>query len=229
MTVDGGIHVHAIGDQFDGDPLIFQKRNDRARLTTVDRTHRIEQMRTHRCARRDRRPRLLIGRLGVANGSHHASADDLADRRERAITLRSEGDHSNGPSTRIQHAVDLGGIRVTHQGRLVSAAPLRGKPRTFEVDPVDHAGMNGVGQRRDLAQYLVGAGGNQGSDECCGAVAAVQFHRGRRVGHRSVGEIRPSAAVQMRVDEARHHRRRAEIPIRGPGRCPCADRIHNTL
>jgi hypothetical protein len=33
----------------------------------------------------------------------------------------------------------------------------------------------------------------------------------------------------MGVDKTRHHRRRAEIAIRGPGRRARSDRIHNAL
>ena len=72
--------------------------------------------------------------------------DDLPDRRNGAVAFRRDGDHADGPAARFENAVDLGGIRIPHQRRLVGAAPLRGQPRTFQVDPVDQAGANVVRQ-----------------------------------------------------------------------------------
>ena len=132
------------------------------------------------------------------------------------------------PATRIENAVDLGGVRVTHQRRLVRAAPLGGQPGTFQMDPVEQAGTNVVGQFPDLAQQFGRTGGDQGGDECGGAVPAVQRHGGGRLGGGRGGEVRPSPAVHMRVDEARHHRHRAEIAIRGPGR-GARRRPHRTM
>ena len=50
-------------------------------------------MRAHRRARRNRRPRLFVRRLGVADGRHDARIDDLPDRREGAVAFRRDGDH----------------------------------------------------------------------------------------------------------------------------------------
>ena len=53
-----------------------------------------------------------------------------------------------GPAAGVEHAVDLGGVRVAHQRRLVGAAPLGGQPRAFQMDPVDQARADVVGQFR---------------------------------------------------------------------------------
>ena len=86
------------------------------------------------------------------------------------------------------------------------------------MDAVEQAGANVVGQCADLAQQVGRTGGDQRGDQRGGAVPAVQRHGGRRLGGCRGGEVRPSPAVQMGVDEARHHRHRAEIAIRGPRR-----------
>ena len=125
-----------------------------------------------------------------------------------------------GPAARIEHAVDLGGVRVTHQRRLVRAAPLGGQPGAFEMDPGDQTGTDVVGQFRYLAQQLVGRRGDQRGDQRGGAVPAVEVDGGGGLGARRGGEVRPSPAVHMGVDEARHHRHRAEVAIRGRGGAP---------
>ena len=219
--------MHAIGDQFDCHPVIFEERDDRAGLTTIDRAHRVEQVCAHRRTGRDRRPRLLIGRVGVAHGGYRARIDDPPDRRQGAVAFRREGDHANGASARIENAVDLGGVRVTHQGRLVRAAPLGGNPGTFQMDSGDQAAANVVGQFADLAQQFGRIGGDEGGDERGGAVPAVEGHGGGCFGVERGGEVRPSSAVHMCVDEARHHRHRAEIAIRGPWRSSGADCDHH--
>ncbi len=206
--------MHTVGDQFDGHPRVFEERDDRPGLTTIDRAHRVEQVRAHRRARRDRRPRLLVGRLGVADGGHRTRVDDPTDRRKRTVAFGCEGDHANSPAACGENAVDLGGVRVTHQGRLVRAAPLGGNPWTFEMDSGDHAGTDVVGQFADLAQQLGRIGGDERGNKCGGAVPAVEGHGGGRLGVDSGGEVRASPAVHMRVDEARHHRHRAEFAIR---------------
>ena len=53
-------------------------------------------MSAHCRARRNRRPCLLVCRLGVADSRHDARIDDLFDRRESAIAFRRDGDHPNG-------------------------------------------------------------------------------------------------------------------------------------
>ena len=133
------------------------------------------------------------------------------------------------PATRLENAVDLGGVRVTHQRRLVGSAPHGGQPGTFEMDPVEQARTNVVGQLPDLTQQVGRAGGDQGGDECGGAVPAVKSHGGGGLVVGRGGEVRPSPAVQVCVDEARHHRHRAEFAIRGPGRSARADRIDHAL
>ena len=123
----------------------------------VDRAHRVEQVCADRRARIDRRPRLVIRRLGVADGGHHAGVDDLPDRRKGAVAFRRDGDHADGSAARFENTIDLGGVGIPHQGRLVGAAPLRGEPRPFQMDSVEHAGANVVGQRRDLTQQVLRA------------------------------------------------------------------------
>ena len=86
------------------------------------------------------------------------------------------------------------------------------------MDGPEQAAPHVVGQFRYLAQQFGRGGGNQGRDECGGAVPAVQFNgSGRDVG-RSGGEVRPSPAVHMGVDETGHHRHCTEVTIRGPRR-----------
>ena len=170
--------MHAVGDQFDGHPRVFEESDDRPGLAAIDRAHRVEQVRAHRRARVDRSPRLLVGRLGVPDGGHHARIEQLPDRGERAVAFRREGDHANGTSARSEDPVDLGGVRVAHQRRLVGAAPLGREPRALEVDSVDQTRSNVIGQFPYLAQQFGRVRGDQGSDECGGAVPAVQCHRG---------------------------------------------------
>ena len=171
----------------------------------------------------------------MADGRHHARVDDLPNRRKGAVAFRREGDHADGSCDRIENAVDLGGVRVAHQRRLVGAAALGGEPGPFEMDAVEQAAANVVGQLPDLAQQVGRARGDQRGDERGGAVPAVKCDGGCRFGVRRGGEVRPSPAVQMRVDEARHHRHRAES--RGPRggaerlrrprrRCRCETSIH---
>ena len=97
------------------------------------------------------------------------------------------------------------------------------------MDPVEQARTNVVGQLRDLAQQVGRAGGDQGGDECGGAVPAVESHGGGGLVVGRGGEVRSSPAMQVCVDEARHHRHRAEFAIRGPGRRARADRIDEAL
>ena len=161
MSIQGGIDVHTISNQFDGHPGVFQERNHWAWLASMDRAHRVEQVRPHRRPRRDRRLRLLVGRLGVADRGHRTRIDDSADRRERSGALGRQGHHANRPITYGQNAVELGRVRVAHQGRLVGAAPLGRQPGTFQMNPRDHAGPNLVGQFRDLPYQLGRPGGDQ--------------------------------------------------------------------
>ena len=88
----------------------------------------------------------------MTDRSHHARVDELPDRREGAVAFRRKGHHADGPSAGVEDAGDLGGVRVTHQGRLVRAAPLDREPRALEVDSVDQARSNVYGQFPYLAQ-----------------------------------------------------------------------------
>ena len=97
------------------------------------------------------------------------------------------------------------------------------------MDPVEQARTNVVGQLPDLAQQVGRACGDQGGDECGGAVPAVKSHGGGGLVVGRGGEVRTSPAVQVCVDEPRHHRHRAEFAIRGPGRIARADRIDHAL
>ena len=125
VPVDRGVDVHPIGDQLDGHRRVFQEGDDRTGLATIDRTHGVEQVRSHRRARTDRRPRLFVGRLGVADRHDDARIDEPPDRGQRAVAFRRDGHHANGATARSEHAVDLGGVRVSHQRRLVGAATQR--------------------------------------------------------------------------------------------------------
>ncbi len=133
------------------------------------------------------------------------------------------------PPPASQNAVDLGRVGIAHQGRLVRAAPQRGEPRPLQMDSVEQAGANVVGQCRDLTQQVVGPGGDQGRDECGGAVPAVKRDSGGRVAVFSRREVRPSPAVQMGVDEAGRYRRATKIAIRGSRRGPGAQRGHSIV
>ena len=93
------------------------------------------------------------------------------------------------------------------------------------MNPVEQAATNVVRQFTDLAQQVVRTGGDQGGDQRGGAVPAVIRHGGRRFGGYSGGEVRPSPAVQVSVDEARHHRHGPEIAVRRP-RVPHPTRPH---
>ena len=216
MSIQSRVDVHPVGDQFHCHPRVFEQRNDRPRFAGVDRAHRVEQVCAHGRARVDRRAGLVIRRLGVADGGHHACVDDLPDRRKGAVAFGRDGDHADGTAARFENTVDLGRVGIPHQGRLVGAAPLRGEPWPFQMDAVEHTGANVLGQRRDLTQQILRACGDQGSDECGGAVPAVKLDGRGRVVVVGGREVRPSPAVQVGVDEARHHRDRAEVAIRGP-------------
>ncbi len=160
----------------------------------------------------DRRSGLVVGRLGVPDRGHHARVDELLDRRQGPVALRRDGDHADRAVAGAQHRVDLGGIGVPHQGRLVGTAPQRRQPRTLQVDPVESGRPGRRGQRLDLPQQVGGAGGDQRRDQGGGAVPAVQRPPRSAVSAGSAaGEVRTAAAVHVGVDEARHHRRRAEI------------------
>ena len=176
--------------------------------------HRVEQVRPHRRARRDRLPRLFVGRLGVADRGDHTRIDDSADRRQRSDALGRQGHHPNRPITHGKNAVELGRIRVAHQGRLVGTTSLGGQPGTFQMNPCDHAGANLVGQFPDLPYQLGRAGGDQRSNKRGGAVPKVQSHRGGRIGRGRGGKVRAAPAVHMGVDETWHHCHRAEVAIR---------------
>ena len=88
----------------------------------------------------------------MTDGSHYARIDELTDRRDGAVAFRCKGDHANGSSAGVEDAGDLGGVRVTHQRRLVRAAPLDREPRALEVDSVDQARSYVFGQFPYLAQ-----------------------------------------------------------------------------
>jgi len=151
VPVDRRVDMHTVGDDFDGDPGVFEQRDDGTGLATVDRTHGVEQVGAHGRARCDRRPRLLVGRLGVADGRDRPSIDDLTDRLERAVAFRCEGDHPDRPGTRAENVADFTGVRVAHQRRLVRAAAPDRQPWTFQMDSVDHTRAHVIGQFPDLA------------------------------------------------------------------------------
>ena len=75
-----------------------------------------------------------------------------SDRRKCAFAFRRDGDHADGPRSGRQQAAELGGVGVAHQGGLMRAAPHRGQPGAFEVNPVDQAVTDIAGQSGYLVQ-----------------------------------------------------------------------------
>ena len=118
-------------------------------------------MGAHRRTRVDRRRGLFVRRFGVADGGNHACVDDLPDRGKGAVTFRRDGDHPDGTAARFENAVDLGGIGIPHQRRLMGAAPQRRQPRTFQMDSVEQSGTHVVGQGADLTQQVLRSRGDQ--------------------------------------------------------------------
>ena len=94
------------------------------------------------------------------------------------------------------------------------------------MDSGDQAAANVIGQFADLAPQFGRVGGDEGGDERGGAVPAVEADGGGCFGVESDGEVRPSSAVHMCVDEARHDRHRAQIVVRGAWRSSGADCDH---
>jgi hypothetical protein len=78
------VDVESVGNDLQGDPGIFQERQNRARLALVERPHGIEQVRRHGGARCDRRLRLGVGGVGVANCGDGAMRRDGVDRLQAA-------------------------------------------------------------------------------------------------------------------------------------------------
>jgi hypothetical protein len=64
-----------------------------------------------------------------------------------------------GSPTRSRTRLDLGRVRIPHQGRLVGTAPLRGQPGPFQMDPVEQGAANVVApaRRPDAAVQHVAA------------------------------------------------------------------------
>ena len=218
--------MDAVGDEFDGDSRILDQRDHRARLSPVDRTHRVEKMGAHRGAGRNRCAGLFVGGLGMADSHHHAGVDELPDRGRRTGTLRSDGHHPDRSRRGGQQPVDLGRVRVPHERGLMSTAPHGRQPRTFEVYAVDQSGADIRRQCADLVQQVVGARGDQRGDHGGGAVATVQRHGGRRIGRRGGRETAPATAVGMGVDETRHHGHRTQFAIGTSGRATRSHRRH---
>ena len=102
--------------------------------------------------------------------------------------------------------------------------PLGGEPRTFQINPCDHAAPDFLGQHPDLPYQIGCAGGDQRSNQGGGAVPKVQSSCGGRVGRGRGGEIRPSPAMHMRVDEPRHYI--PKVAICGTRRRPRPSRLH---
>ena len=220
VSIQRGVDVHTVGDQFDCHTGVFEQRDHRTGLAVIDRAHRVEQVRPHRRARRDRRPRLFIGRVGVAHRGDNARVDDSPDGRQRADPLRRQSDHPNRRTAHRENTVEFFGIRVAHQRRLVRTTPLGGQPRAFQMNPCDHTAPDILGQLPDLPYQIDGAGGDQRSNQHGGAVPNVQSCCGGGVGRGCGGEVRAAPAVHVGVDETRHHSHRPEVAICGTRRCP---------
>ncbi len=144
-----------------------------------------------------------------------ADVDDLPDGGHRPVDLGGDGDHPDGAAARGEHPVDLGGVGGAQGGRVVRPLLARREPRTLQVDAADQAVLDLLGQRRHLTQQFVGVGRHQRRDQRRRAVRPVQAHgRARRLLGR-VGERPAARAVDVHVDEARHHgdRRRARDPV----------------
>ena len=115
MPVQGGIDVHAVGDQFHRHPRVLEQRDHRAGLAGVDRAHRVEQMRRHRRTRVDRRARLrVVASVWPTAATTPASticriAARAPSRSGAMVTMRI------APAAGLEDAVDLGGIGITHQ------------------------------------------------------------------------------------------------------------------
>ena len=150
VAQQGRVQVNAVGDQFHRYHRIFQKRDHRTRFAMMNRPHRVEQMRRHRCACGDRRAGLLVARVGVTHGGNRSRSDDPADRLECPGPLRGQGDHPYRSLGGGEQPVDLGWIRVAQEIRIVRATALHRQPRPLQMDSGDQPRAHGL----DKVGYL---------------------------------------------------------------------------
>lgn len=79
--------VHAVGDQLDGDPGVFQQCQRGTGLAVMQRPHRVEQVGADRRAEVDGAAGLLVTGIGMAKGDNHSSVNQPGDRRVAAAAF----------------------------------------------------------------------------------------------------------------------------------------------
>ena len=124
-----GVHVHPVRDQLHRHLLILQQRHDWPRFTVVHRTHRVEQVSTHRRAGGQRRAGDLVRGVGVTHRGHRAGVANLPNRGQLPRQLRCHRDHPDVTAAQPQQPRHLGRVRRAQQRRVVRAAVGGTEPR----------------------------------------------------------------------------------------------------
>ena len=152
--------MEAVDDQSVPAPRRFERGGDRAGLPGGERAHRVEEMREAGEAIRERLPRLLVGRHGMAERDQDPRLGKPANEAFRHAFGRERHEGRPCRETRQHRRVVLG--RRADRGGAMHAGPFRGDERALEMDP-EHARVrpHGVPDRRNRGPHLLGRVGDQ--------------------------------------------------------------------
>jgi len=94
--------VHAISDHFGRDFRISQNRADDSGIAMRERPHGVEHMHGVARSRLYRRARLIVVRVGVADGGDDFGGNGIFDQRLRARNFRSDSDNFHQAIGRVE-------------------------------------------------------------------------------------------------------------------------------
>ncbi|MPM81958.1 hypothetical protein SDC9_129016 [bioreactor metagenome] len=200
--------VQTVADQLGGDRVVIPRRAHRAGLPVPQARHGVKQMCHMGDARPERRPRSLISYLRVRQG-HAAQRLGPGDKIAGAVVLRRDVHQPDQAPGQVVQPPKLVKVRRAHVFRLLRALFPGGDIRPLQVDaangralrPLFGAGADGS-QRVFYALLRKGHGcGTEG-----GHALPHQVRRHADQGlRRGVAGIVARAAVNVKVDKARHN------------------------
>jgi hypothetical protein len=190
----------AVHDQAGGDAVVEEGRAHGPRRSVQKTRHRAVEVGSHRRALIDALSELVVSGVGVAQAHHHPALAQAPDALPGALSLRSQGDESDGVGSEPPGENLRGGLvdRLDAMG----ARPLRRQEGPFEVE-AERGGSHGISRLvESLERTRVDIGGR--ADES----GQESSHPARREVSRQVAEglgarahFDAKGTVHLEVDE----------------------------
>ena len=216
-------HVHAVGDQAQGDVAPQGGCRHRPWLAVMQACHGVEGMGEHAHAGIEARLGLRVRGGAVAQAHHHAPLRQLPGELQGARQLRRQG--QQGKLVLVAGDAFLQGRRARQSQVLgwMGSAAARLQEWPLQVGPQQPAAAGAVlparqpQHRQGAAQVCGGAGHQGGADRFhpVGPEGVEQLQQGGQVGLAELGEGQAQTAVDLQI-----HRRRAEpiaVPVLAAG------------